>query len=158
MVRSTTYIRAFSFCGNVVKRDWERYNYGSVRSGAARTSTNALIRNLYRDRKKGELQSMISFADRAIIPPNVLIRFLDQESVLLNLNTEKYFGLDAVGTRMWQLLTGSPTIEAACVQLLEEYQVDSETLRSNLSELLDHLAENGLIAIQPADVGTPSPV
>lgn len=101
---------------------------------------------------------MISFADRAIIPPNVLIRFLDQESVLLNLNTEKYFGLDAVGTRMWQLLTGSPTIEAACVQLLEEYQVDSETLRSNLSELLDHLAENGLIAIQPADVGTPSPV
>jgi hypothetical protein len=101
---------------------------------------------------------MISFADRATIPPNVLIRFLDQESVLLNLNSEKYFGLDAVGTRMWQLVTSAPTIEAACVQLLEEYQVDSETLRSNLAELLEHLAENGLIATQPADVGTPSPV
>jgi len=39
------------------------------------------------------------FADRATVPTNVLIRFLDQESVLLNLNTEKYFGLDSVGTR-----------------------------------------------------------
>jgi len=101
---------------------------------------------------------MISFADRATIPQNVLIRVLDQESVLLNLNTEKYFGLDAVGTRMWQLVTSAPTIEAACVQLLKEYDVDSEILRSNLSELLDRLVENGLIATQPADVGTPSPV
>ena len=88
----------------------------------------------------------------------MLIRFLGQESVLLNLNTEKYFGLDAVGTRMWQLVTSSPSIEAARIQLLEEYDVDSETLRCNLSELLEHLVENGLIATQPADVGTPSPV
>jgi hypothetical protein len=101
---------------------------------------------------------MISFTDRVIIPPNVLIRFLDQESVLLNLNTERYFGLDAVGTRMWQLVTSAPTIDGACIQLLEEYDVDSATLRSNLLELLVHLAENGLIATQPADVGTPSPV
>jgi hypothetical protein len=101
---------------------------------------------------------MISFADRAIVAPSVLIRFLDQESVLLNLNTEKYFGLDPVGTRMWQVVTAAPTIDAAYVQLLEEYDVDPDTLRSNLSDLLGHLIENGLIATQPADVGTPSPV
>jgi hypothetical protein len=83
---------------------------------------------------------------------------LDQESVLLNLNTEKYFGLDAVGTRMWQLVTAAPTIDAACAQLLDEFDVDPDTLRSNLSDLLAHLIENGLIATQPADVGTPSPV
>jgi hypothetical protein len=101
---------------------------------------------------------MISFADRATIPANVLIRFLEQESVLLNLNTEKYFGLDSVGTRMWQLVTSAPTIDAAYSQLLEEFDVDPETLRSNLSELLSHLLENGLISTQPADVGTTSPV
>ena len=101
---------------------------------------------------------MISFADRAIVPSNVLIRFLDQESVLLNLNTERYFGLDSVGTRMWQLVTSGPTIEAAYFQLIEEYDVDPDTLRSNFSELLEHLVENGLVATQPANVGTPSPV
>jgi len=101
---------------------------------------------------------MISFADRATIPANVLIRFLDQESVLLNLNTEKYFGLDSVGTRMWQLVTAAPSVEAAYNQLIEEFDVEPETLRSNLSDLLGHLVENGLIATQPADVGTTSAV
>ena len=88
----------------------------------------------------------------------MLIRFLDQESVLLNLDTERYFGLDSVGTRMWQLVTSAPTIDAAYLQLLEEFDVDPETLRSNLAEFLGHLVKNGLIATQPADVGTPSPV
>ena len=101
---------------------------------------------------------MISFADRATVPANVLIRFLDQESVLLNLNTERYFGLDSVGTRMWRLVTSAPTIDAAYFQLIEEFDVEPETLRANLSDLLDHLAEHGLIETQPADVGTPSTV
>ena len=101
---------------------------------------------------------MISFSERVVVPSNVLIRFLDQESVLLNLETEKYFGLDAVGTRMWQLATSAPTLDAALSQLLEEYDVSAETLRSDLSGLLEHLMENGLIVRQPADVGTPSPV
>ena len=101
---------------------------------------------------------MISFANRAVVAPSVLIRYLDQESVLLNLNTEKYFGLDPVGTRMWQLVTAASTIDSAYAQLLEEYDVDPETLRSNLADLLGHLLENGLIAMQPADVGTTSTV
>jgi hypothetical protein len=101
---------------------------------------------------------MILFADRATVPANVLIRFLDQESVLLNLNTERYFGLDSVATRMWQLLTSAPSIDAAYIQLIEEFDVDPQTLRSNLSELLNQLVENGLIATQPADVGTTSSV
>ena len=101
---------------------------------------------------------MISFDDRVSVPSNVLVRVLDQESVLLNLNTERYFGLDSVGTRMWQLVTYAPTIEAAYCQLIEEFDVDPETLRSNLSDLLNHLVENGLIAMQHADVGTTSAV
>ena len=101
---------------------------------------------------------MISFSERAVVPSNVLIRFLDQESVLLNLDTERYFGLDAVGTRMWQLVTSAPTVDAALLQLVEEYDASPETLRSDLNGLLQHLVENGLIAMQPSDVGTVSPV
>ena len=101
---------------------------------------------------------MISFEDRATVPSNVLIRFLDQESVLLNLTTERYFGLDSVGTRMFQLVTTSPSIEDAFAQLTEEFEVNPQILRSNLSDLLRHLVENGLIAAEPADVGTASTV
>ncbi len=101
---------------------------------------------------------MISFAERITVPTNVLIRFLDQESVLLNLSTERYFGLDSVGTRMWQLLTSARSIEDAYLQLVEEFDVNPQVLRTNLSDLLEHLIENGLITAQPADVGTASAV
>ena len=101
---------------------------------------------------------MISFSERAVVPSNVLIRFLDQESVLLNLDTERYFGLDAVGTRMWQVVTGAANLETALTQLLEEYDAPPEKLRTDLSILLEHLIENGLIALFPADVGTASSV
>ena len=101
---------------------------------------------------------MVSLADRVAVPPNVLIRFLDKESVLLNIETERYFGLDETGTRMWQLVTAAPTIETAYQQLLDEYDVQAEPLRNDLIELLNRLVENGLLQVIAADVGTTSTI
>jgi hypothetical protein len=101
---------------------------------------------------------MPTFTDRATAPAHVLVRFLDQESVLLNLETERYFGLDQTGTRMWQLLTTSPNIDTAYQALLSEYDVEPEMLRDNLLELLGRLVENGLLQVLPADAGKPAPV
>ena len=101
---------------------------------------------------------MISFSERAVVPSSVLVRFLDQESVLLNLETERYFGLDAVGTRMWQVVTSSRNVDSALAQLVEEYDAPLDRLRADLTNLLQHLLENGLIAFEPADVGTASAV
>jgi len=96
----------------------------------------------------------VSFTERATAPAHVLVRFLDQESVLLNLETEQYFGLDETGTRMWQLVTDSPNIDTAYQGLLAEFDVEPELLRSNLTELLGQLVESGLLQFLPADVGT----
>ena len=97
---------------------------------------------------------MVSFTDRVAAPACVLVRFLDRESVLLNLETEQYFGLDETGTRMWQLVTASPSIDTAFEALLAEFEVEPEMLRSNLVELLDRLVDCGLLQIVPANVGT----
>ena len=100
----------------------------------------------------------MSFADRAEVLPHVLVRFLDKESVLLNLETERYFGLDETGTRMWQVVTTAPNIDAAYQELRNEFDVESELLRLHFTELLGRLVDNGLLQIQPADVGTASAV
>jgi hypothetical protein len=97
---------------------------------------------------------MVSFMDRVVVPSHVLVRFLDKESVLLNIETERYFGLDETGTRMWQLVTAAPKIEMAYQQLLEEYDVQPELLRENLTDLLARLVENGLLQVTSSDVGT----
>ena len=94
---------------------------------------------------------MVAFTKRAKVPKHVLVRVLDRESVLLNLETEKYFGLDETGTRMWQLATSSPNIDAAYQELLEEFDVAPELLQNNLSDLLDKLVEHGLLEMLPVD-------
>jgi hypothetical protein len=97
---------------------------------------------------------MLSFSDRVEVPTHVMVRSLEKESVLLNLETESYYGLDETGTRMWQVVTAAPSIEVAYGELLEEFDVEAELLRQNLSELLGRLVDIGLLRVHFADVGT----
>jgi len=102
--------------------------------------------------------SILDFTNRLAIPSHVLIRHLDGESVLLNLRNERYYGLDATGTRMWEVATTQPTIELAYKKLLEEFEVEPQILKNHFEELLSGLVENGLLQMLPADVGTTSTV
>jgi hypothetical protein len=78
-------------------------------------------------------------------PPHVLLQRVGEESVLLNLTTETYFGLDRVGTSMWEVLTESATVEAAYRKLLETYDVDPKRLRQDMEALIENLVRNGLL-------------
>jgi len=93
----------------------------------------------------------ISFSDRVRVPDDVLISNLQEESVLLKLENERYFGLDDVGTRILSVLSTSDSIEAAYKLLLEEYEVDEVVLRQDLLSLIDQLATQGLIRIEGAN-------
>lgn len=84
------------------------------------------------------------------IAKDVLIQDLGGESVLLNLNSEQYFGLDDVGTRMWSILTEVGELEAAQERLSLEYDVEPEVLRQDLQELIEKLIEHGLVEVTEA--------
>jgi hypothetical protein len=92
--------------------------------------------------------NQISFSDRARVAPEVLIQEVGGESVLLDLKTERYLGLDEVGTRMWQALLASDSIQAAYDTLLAEYDVTPEQLEGDLRDLLNRLLENELITTE----------
>lgn len=94
----------------------------------------------------------ISFADRVKVPDDILISTLQSESVILNLNSESYFGLDEVGTHILSILSTSNSIQAAYDVLLDEYEVDAEVLRQDLASLIERLAEQGVVVITRADV------
>lgn len=89
----------------------------------------------------------ISFSDRVTVPKDILFSGLQGESVILNLNSESYFGLDEVGTRFLTLLSGAESIQAAYDALLEEYDVEPDVLRRDVISLLDELVEQGLVQI-----------
>ena len=87
----------------------------------------------------------ISFSDRVTVPDDVLISQLQEESVILNLDSERYYGLDDVGTRFLFVLTTSESIETAYEQLRDEYDVDPQVLRADLLALIENLINQGLL-------------
>ena len=89
----------------------------------------------------------ISFSDRVRIPDAVLISRLQEESVILNLDSERYYGLDDVGTRMLSVLSTSESIEAAYESLRDEYDVDGQVLRQDLLALVENLLQKGIVTV-----------
>ncbi len=90
----------------------------------------------------------ISFDSRLTISAGVVTRRLDDELIMLDLGSEIYFGLDEVGTRMWEVLSSTATLQSGFDQLLSEFDVDGESLRLDLEKLLTQLLEHGLVELQ----------
>ena len=88
---------------------------------------------------------------RFVTPGNVLTERLDAEMVLLNLDSERYFALDDVGTQMVQALVECQDVDAAVARLLRHYAVAEATLRNDLTALVHDLEKAGLIEVQRDD-------
>jgi hypothetical protein len=87
---------------------------------------------------------------RVTVRPDVLVRELRGESVLLDLASESYFGLDEVGTGMWRALTAGGSPEQAFAALLDEYDVAPDRLRAEMAAFVEKLAQAGLVDVRDA--------
>lgn len=90
----------------------------------------------------------IQFSSIVAVASDVLIRTVGEESVVLNLQTEHYLGLDDVSTRIWQLLTAGGSIQSAYDTLLTEFEVDPEQLRRDLEDFVEELLQLQLVEIK----------
>ncbi len=87
--------------------------------------------------------------NQTIIPsPEVISQEVSGETVLLDLQSENYFGLDEVGTRIWQLIKQTNDLQAIFETLLAEYDVSEERLRQDLDTLLGEISGLGLIRLE----------
>jgi Coenzyme PQQ synthesis protein D (PqqD) len=77
--------------------------------------------------------------------PHVLHQEIEGETVLLNSADGLYYALDAVGTRVWQLLAEEGEPGAVKARMLVEFEVDEATLSVDLHDLLERLRAAGLV-------------
>ena len=91
-----------------------------------------------------ELNSKIVLSD------DVISQEVSGETVLLDLASENYFGLDEVGTRIWQLIQQNGDLEFIVKTLLDEYDVAEDTLKADVEKLLTEISDLGLIKIEAA--------
>lgn len=76
---------------------------------------------------------------------DVIFHALNNELVLLNLKTQQYFALNDIGTDMWNRLVEYGDLETVARLLSAEYEVDLETLRKDLQNLVGRLQAAGLL-------------
>ena len=88
------------------------------------------------------LNQKVTFAE------TVFAQEVDGEMVLLDMESENYFGLDEVGTAIWQAMQEKETLKEVFDVLLEQYEVEAEMLENDLSDFVGKLVESGLVKVE----------
>jgi len=78
---------------------------------------------------------------------------LGEESAILSLSSTIYYGLNPIGTRVWNLLKVPRSIAELRDALVEEYDVDADCCERDLLELLEKMSAEGLIEAGNAAAG-----
>ena len=74
---------------------------------------------------------------------------IDGEIVALNIDSGNCYGLNPVGSRVWNLIAAPIRISDICAQLIVEYQVQADTCEQQVMDLLEELRAEGLITTLP---------
>ena len=85
---------------------------------------------------------------RVTVPDHVIVRQLGDESVMLDMASGYYFGLDPVGARIWQLLSATSSLAEIVERLAQEYDVTPEQANSDLVRFVEELKANGLLNVE----------
>lgn len=106
----------------------------------------------------GAIVDRMSGPSHVRVSDNVVAQEVEGETVLLDLESSVYFTLDDVGTRCWQLLNEVGDVDGLVAGLLEEFDVDEQTLRHDVVVLLEQMSSAGLVTLEagPATDGTSS--
>ena len=84
---------------------------------------------------------------KVIFTESVFAQLVDDEMVLLDMESENYFGLDEVGTSIWNAMQENETLEEVFAVLLEQYDVGEEMLKNDLLNFVTKLVDNGLAKV-----------
>lgn len=84
---------------------------------------------------------------RIQISDNTVVQEMGSGIVILNLNTERFYELDGVGKRIWELLSDNQEYSNVFNILQNEYEVSTEQLQSDMNRLIDDLKKAELINI-----------
>lgn len=91
--------------------------------------------------------STMSDTNRIRTSPHVEFTAVDGEVVLLDRRSGVYFGLNEIGSLIWQGLVKNLSVDEILTAIEKQYEVDRRTLLADLSRLLDTMQAKGLIQV-----------
>lgn len=89
----------------------------------------------------------VTLAHHVALSENVLMQEVGGEAVLLDLTGERYFGLNKVGTRIWELLGTQSDLVQLHARLCEEFEAEPVQVEQDLLRLVGELSDAGLVKV-----------
>ena len=72
---------------------------------------------------------------------------VDDEVVMMSMQQGEYYGLDSIGSRIWELFAKPNSVENIIETLMQEYDVDRKTCEKDVQEFIQKLVDKGLLKI-----------
>lgn len=84
-------------------------------------------------------------SDRIRISSDVVTQRMGDDMVLVNLKTNRIFDLNVTGARLWELMSEGYSVSNIQDQLLSEFEVDKQVLRSEIDKTLAAMKKEGFL-------------
>lgn len=91
------------------------------------------------------MSAAISLESNFVIPPQVMSRLVGDETILMDLSTGIYFGLDGVGKRIWETIAEGSNLAEVSAVIAAEYEVEDGRAKDDVVEFVGELVERGLL-------------
>lgn len=91
----------------------------------------------------------VEISDNTLITrnPDLLTSQIDGETVMMDIETGQYLGLDKVASHIWTLLEEQQSFASLCQQLCQSYDVDEATCKKDVAQFLQHSFENKVVKL-----------
>jgi hypothetical protein len=108
----------------------------------------AAVRSQPRALGASAMKRNISFSSSVVAAEGQVFSDLGDEVAILDLKSGTYYGLNAVGARIWSLIQEPKTVSEIYDIITSEYEVEPRRCEHDLVMLLEDLAEQELIEIR----------
>ena len=82
---------------------------------------------------------------KVTIEKEIIVTKMNDELAILNIKSGQYFNLNAVATRIWNLLCEHEEIDLVFKMILDEYDVEESLLKKDFDHILNHLNRTQLV-------------
>ena len=91
---------------------------------------------------------MTDILDQTIRPsPDAYAQGVADETVLLQIRRGAYYGMDAVGTLIWQGIQDGRSPRDICAAIAAQFEVPVETVQADARRFLEDLVANDIVSI-----------
>jgi len=89
----------------------------------------------------------MNLESKVVLLETVFVQEVDEETILLDTNTQEYFSLDEIGTIFYHFLEEEQDLKIIVKELSEHFSTNESTIEKDLLVFLKALQEKGLVKI-----------